>query len=141
MNQCKYDFVTIPNDGTGVREIDVRQLKFENKVALSSYGDLYKGTYYSQEVAIKVLKPENIIQTYKKSLHRKVFIMRKVRHKNVVQFIGACTRLPSLYIVTKFMSGGGVYDYLHKQNGVFKLSALLKGSNSCFQGNELLALK
>ena len=24
------------------------------------------------------------------------------------------------------MSGGGVYDYLHKQNGVFKLSALLK---------------
>ena len=52
--------------------------------------------------------------------------MRKVRHKNVVQFIGACIRLPSLYIVTKFMSGGGVYDYLHKQNGVFKLSALLK---------------
>ena len=58
--KCKYDFVTIPNDGTGIREIDVRHLKFENKVALSSYGDLYKGTYYSQEVAIKVLKPENI---------------------------------------------------------------------------------
>ena len=52
--------MTIPNDGTGVREIDVRHLKFENKVALNSYGDLYKGTYYIQEVAIKVLKPESI---------------------------------------------------------------------------------
>lgn len=27
------DFVTMPNDGTNVWEIDVRKLKFENKVA------------------------------------------------------------------------------------------------------------
>ncbi|XP_040946925.1 serine/threonine-protein kinase STY46 isoform X4 [Gossypium hirsutum] len=50
----------------------------------------------------------------------------KVRHKNVVQFIGACTKPPNLYIVTEFMSGGSVYDYLHKQKGVFKLPSLLK---------------
>lgn len=52
--------------------------------------------------------------------------MRKVRHKNVVQFIGACTKPPSLCIVTEFMSGGSVYDYLHKLKGVFKLPSLLK---------------
>lgn len=83
---------------------------------------------------------------------------RKVRHKNVVQFIGACTKPPSLCIITgksgyyyyvlsifksffflfflslsdtpffeiEFMSGGSVYDYLHKQKGVFKLPTLLK---------------
>jgi hypothetical protein len=28
--------------------------------------------------------------------------------------------------VTKFMSGGSVYDYLHKQKGVFKMLSLLK---------------
>uniref|UniRef100_A0A166HYD7 Protein kinase domain-containing protein n=1 Tax=Daucus carota subsp. sativus TaxID=79200 RepID=A0A166HYD7_DAUCS len=50
----------------------------------------------------------------------------KVRHKNVVQFIGACTKPPSLCIVTEYMCGGSVYDYLHKQRGTFKLPSLLK---------------
>ena len=40
--------------------------------------------------------------------------MRKVRHKNVVQFIGACTRKPNLCIVFEFMPGGSVYDFLRK---------------------------
>ncbi|GFY94540.1 ACT-like protein tyrosine kinase family protein [Actinidia rufa] len=52
--------LTIPNDGTDVWEIDPQLLKFETKVASGSYGDLYKGTYVSQEVAIKILKPERV---------------------------------------------------------------------------------
>ncbi|XP_017971694.1 PREDICTED: serine/threonine-protein kinase STY46 isoform X1 [Theobroma cacao] len=119
-------YVAIPNDGTDVWEIDPTHLKFENKVASGSYGDLYKGTYCTQEVAIKILKPERINTDMQKEFAQEVFIMRKVRHKNVVQFIGACTKPPSLCIVTEFMSGGSVYDYLHKQKGVFKLPTLLK---------------
>ncbi|KAJ9132685.1 hypothetical protein P3X46_033525 [Hevea brasiliensis] len=124
--KCDPDHVAIPNDGSDVWEINLKNLKFENKVASGSYGDLYKGTYYSQEVAIKVLRPERIDSNLQKEFAQEVFIMRKVRHKNVVQFIGACTKPPSLCIVTEFMSGGSVYDYLHKQKGVFKLPYLLK---------------
>lgn len=40
--------------------------------------------------------------------------MRKVRHKNVVQFIGACTKKPNLCIVFEFMAGGSIYDYMRK---------------------------
>ncbi|XP_009355586.2 serine/threonine-protein kinase STY46 [Pyrus x bretschneideri] len=116
----------IPNDGTDVWEIDPRQLKFGNKVASGSCGDLYKGTYCTQEIAIKVLKPECVNSDMQKDFAQEVYIMRKVRHKNVVQFIGACTKPPSLCIVTEYMSGGSVYDYLHKQKGVFKLPSLLK---------------
>ncbi|KAL4319478.1 hypothetical protein GQ457_18G018620 [Hibiscus cannabinus] len=118
--------VAIPNDGTDVWEIDPGHLKFGNKVASGSCGDLFKGTYCSQEVAIKVLKPERINSDLQKEFAQEVFIMRKVRHKNVVQFIGACTKPPNLFIVTEFMSGGSVYDYLHKHKGVFKLPTLLK---------------
>ncbi|XP_030522735.1 serine/threonine-protein kinase STY46-like isoform X1 [Rhodamnia argentea] len=120
------DHVSIPSDGTDVWELDPRCLKFETKIASGSYGDLYKGSYCSQEVAIKVLKPERVNSDMQKEFAQEVFILRKVRHKNVVQFIGACTKPPSLYIVTEFMSGGSVYDYLHKQRGVFKLPTLLK---------------
>ncbi|KAE9447412.1 hypothetical protein C3L33_20693, partial [Rhododendron williamsianum] len=136
------DHLTIPNDGTDVWEIDPQLVKFETKVASGSYGDLYKGTYCSQEVAIKVLKPERIDSDLQKEFAQEVFIMRKVRHKNVVQFIGACTKPPTFCIVTEFMFGGSVYDYLHKQKGTFKLPSLLrvaldisKGMNYLHQNN------
>ncbi len=48
---------------------------------------------------------------------QEVSIMRKVRHKNVVQFIGACTRKPNLCIVFEYMSGGSVYDYIRRVSG------------------------
>ncbi|CAN6463935.1 unnamed protein product [Victoria cruziana] len=137
-----FDHVKIPNDGTDVWEIDLRFLKFEKKIASGSYGDLYRGTYCSQDVAIKVLKPERVDVDMQREFAQEVFIMRKVRHKNVVQFIGACTKPPTLCIVTEFMSGGSVYDFLHKQKGVFKLPALLrvaidvsKGMNYLHQNN------
>ncbi|GLT75297.1 hypothetical protein SLA2020_470310 [Shorea laevis] len=124
--QLDPNHVAIPNDGTDVWEIDPKHLKFEKKVASGSYGDLYKGTYCSQDVAIKVLKPERVSSEMEKEFAQEVFIMRKVRHKNVVQFIGACTKPPSLCIITEYMFGGSVYDYLHKHRGVFKLPSLLK---------------
>ncbi|KAF8701056.1 hypothetical protein HU200_033951 [Digitaria exilis] len=119
------DRVEIPTDGASEWEIDVKLLKFGNKVASGSYGDLYRGTYCSQDVAIKVLKPERINADMQREFAQEVYIMRKVRHKNVVQFIGACTKPPNLCIVTEYMSGGSVYDYLHKHKGVFKLPALV----------------
>ncbi|XP_059314442.1 serine/threonine-protein kinase STY46-like [Lycium ferocissimum] len=124
--KCEFDHLTIPFDGIDVWEIDHQLLKFEYKIASGSYGDLYKGTYCSQEVAIKILKSERLNTELQTEFGQEVYIMRKVRHKNVVQFIGACTRPPNLCIVTEYMSGGSVYDYLHKQRGSFKLPTLLK---------------
>nr|XP_043623977.1 serine/threonine-protein kinase STY46 [Erigeron canadensis] len=135
---CQPSHLTIPNDGTDVWEIDSRFLILDRKVASGSYGDLYKGTYRSQEVAIKILKTERVNSDLQKEFAQEVYILRKVRHKNVVQFIGACTKPPSLCIVTEFMSGGSVYDYLHKQKGTFKLPMLLKVSIDISKGMNYL---
>ncbi|KAL7611287.1 serine/threonine-protein kinase STY17 isoform X1 [Lactuca sativa] len=132
------DHVKIPTDGTDVWEIDASLLKFENKVASGTFGDLYKGTYCSQEVAIKVLKPERIDADMLREFSQEVFIMRKIRHKNVVQFIGACTEPTKLCIVTEFMARGSIYNFLHKQSGSFKLPLLLKISIDISKGMSYL---
>ncbi|KAI4297813.1 hypothetical protein L6164_037678 [Bauhinia variegata] len=124
--KCESDHLRIPNDGTDVWEINPKHLVYGTQIASGSYGELFKGTYCSQEVAIKVLKAERVDSDMQKEFSQEVYIMRKVRHKNVVQFIGACTKHPNLCIVTEFMAGGSVYDYLHKQKGVFKFPSLLK---------------
>ncbi|XP_019165195.1 PREDICTED: serine/threonine-protein kinase STY46 isoform X1 [Ipomoea nil] len=134
----KCEPVAIPNDGTDVWEIDPQLLKFENKIASGSYGDLYKGIYCNQEVAIKILKSERLNSELQKEFAQEVYIMRKVRHKYVVQFIGACTKPPNLCMVTEYMSGGSVYDYLHKQKGSFKLPNLLKVAIDVSKGMDYL---
>ncbi|XWS55131.1 hypothetical protein CRYUN_Cryun10bG0148500 [Craigia yunnanensis] len=125
MTNGDQNYVAIPNDGTDVWEIDPRHLKFKNKVASGSFGDLYKGTYCSQEVAIKVLKPERINTDMQKEFAQEVFIMRN-------NISGIRVHLG------KFMSGGSVYDYLHKQKGVFKLPSLLKGAKDVSKGMNYL---
>ncbi|KAI4375667.1 hypothetical protein MLD38_013513 [Melastoma candidum] len=130
--------VLIPDDDVDVWELDLNHLRFGKRVASGSYGDLYKGTYFSQDVAIKVLSHERLSEQLQSEFAQEVFIMRKVRHKNVVQFIGACTKPPNLYIVTEFMLGGSVYDYLHKHRGSFKLPTLLKVAIDVSKGMQYL---
>lgn len=59
-----------------------------------------------------------------------LFLLLQVRHKNVVQFIGACTRKPNLCIVFEYMSGGSVYDWIRRE-GPLKLSQVRSLSELC----------
>ncbi|KAJ6920967.1 hypothetical protein NC651_014519 [Populus alba x Populus x berolinensis] len=120
------NLMNVPADSIDVWEIDAQQLIYEEKIANGSSGDLYKGTFCSQDVAIKVLRGEHLDNKLQSEFNQEVLIMRKVRHKNVVKFIGACTRPPSLCIITEFMSGGSMYDFLHKQKESLSLQSLLR---------------
>ncbi|KAH7849097.1 hypothetical protein Vadar_012892 [Vaccinium darrowii] len=120
------EVLKIPTDGIDVWELDHKLLKFDYLIAGGSCKELYKGTYGSQDVAIKVLTAEFLNADMRREFAQEVYILRKVRHKNVVQFIGASTKPPRLCIVTEFMSRGSVYDYIHKQKHFFKLPAVVK---------------
>ncbi len=39
-------------------------------------------------------------------------LMKNLRHPNLVQLLGVCTREPPFYILTEFMSKGNLLDYL-----------------------------
>ncbi|KAH7430530.1 hypothetical protein KP509_08G002700 [Ceratopteris richardii] len=119
-------------------ELDGKVLRLEQKVGSGSYSDLYKGTYCGQVVAIKLLKHDNLTCEIEREFHQEVFIMRKVRHKNVVQFIGACTKSSQFCIVTEFMAGGSLHDYVHRRNRVVKLPMLLRAALDISKGMDYL---
>ncbi|PWS21993.1 hypothetical protein DKP78_20695, partial [Enterococcus faecium] len=45
-----------------------------------------------------------------------VRIMRRLRHPNIVLFMGAVTRPPNLSIVSEYLSRGSLYKILHRPN-------------------------
>ncbi|CAA6663773.1 unnamed protein product [Spirodela intermedia] len=125
-----------PEDGAW--EIDRRLLKIGEKIASGYCGDLYRGVYLGDEVAVKILKSEHINHASKVEFNQEVSILREVQHRNVVRFIGACTNPPNLCIVTEYMPGGNLYDFLHKHNNVPELPLLLKFSIDISKGMDYL---
>ena len=43
-----------------------------------------------------------------------VSLMQRLKHPNVVMFMGACTQPPMLSIVTQFAPRGSLYRILHR---------------------------
>ncbi|KAM3711535.1 hypothetical protein ACB098_01G116900 [Castanea mollissima] len=123
---------------SGDWEIDRRLLKIGDRIASGSCGDLYRGVYLGQDVAVKILRSEHLNDALEDEFAQEVAILRQVRHKNVVHFIGACTKFPHLCIVTEYMPGGSLYDYLHKNHNILELSQLLKFAIDVCKGMEYL---
>ncbi|QHO14407.1 serine/threonine-protein kinase STY8 isoform X3 [Arachis ipaensis] len=134
----------------GYWEIDKRLLKIGERIASGSCGDLYHGVYLGQDVAVKVMRSDQLNDALEDEFAQEVTILkscvkrlcitecRQVHHKNVVRFIGACTKSPNLCIVTEYMPGGSLYDYLHKNHNVLELSPLLKFAIDVCKGMEYL---
>ncbi|KAK1404020.1 Serine/threonine-protein kinase STY46 [Heracleum sosnowskyi] len=119
-------------------EIDIRTLKIGERIASGSCGDLFRGIYCGQDVAVKVLRSEHLNNTLEDEFVHEVNILREVQHRNVVRFIGACTKSPHLCIVTEFMPGGSLYEYLHRNHTTMELSQLVKFAIDVCSGMEYL---
>ncbi|KAF2291233.1 hypothetical protein GH714_020787 [Hevea brasiliensis] len=123
---------------SGDWEIDGRLLKIAERIASGSCGDLYHGVYLGQDVAVKILISEHLNDRKEEEFAKEVAILRQVQHRNAVRFIGACTHSPHLCIVTEYMPGGSLYDFLHKNHNVLKLPQLLKFAIDVCRGMEYL---
>lgn len=118
-------------------EMDPRDIVFQDKIASGAFGDLFRGTYCGQDVAIKVLRGVHDDSMQFQEFLQEVAIMRKVRHRNVVQFIGACTQRPNLCIVFEYMHGGSVYDYIRKV-GQLRIAVVLRIALEVCRGMDYL---
>ncbi|XP_064972043.1 serine/threonine-protein kinase STY17-like isoform X2 [Musa acuminata AAA Group] len=119
-------------------EIDRRFLKMGKKIARGSCGDLYRATYLGQDVAVKILRADQLNEALLLEFNQEVDILRRVHHKNIVHYLGACVKPTELCIITEYMTGGNLYDHLHKEHISLELPHLLKFSIDICKGMDYL---
>eukprot|EP00850_Spirogloea_muscicola_P001579 SM000006S19344 [mRNA] locus=s6:214523:219235:+ [translate_table: standard] len=131
--------------------VNFQDLELGSRLGGGSSGRLYRAKYRGQDVAVKVimladgslegisgsLRPapgSELLQMFK----QEVAIMRIVRHKNLIQFIGACLCWPRLCIVTELMAGGSVRDMMQNKGGGLEPLAALKVLRDAARGMDFL---
>ncbi|CAN6553273.1 unnamed protein product [Malus baccata var. baccata] len=106
-------------------EIDPKELDFTNSV------DITKGTYCiaswrGTQVAVKMLAEEVLVDEDKvKAFRDELALLQRIRHPNVVQFLGAVTQSSPMMIVTEYLPKGDLRAFL-KRRGALKPTIAIK---------------
>ncbi|RUS74549.1 hypothetical protein EGW08_017697 [Elysia chlorotica] len=92
-------------------EIERTEIAMKHRLGGGQYGDVYEAVWkrHNKTVAVKTLKEDTMAL---KDFIEEAAIMKEMKHPNLVQLLGVCTREPPFYIVTEFMAQGNLLDYL-----------------------------
>ncbi|CAJ1936645.1 unnamed protein product [Sphenostylis stenocarpa] len=116
---------SVSNDSTksdsaldDVAEYDIpwEEITMGDRIGLGSYGEVYRGEWHGTEVAVKKFLYRDISGELLEEFKSEVQIMKRLRHPNVVLFMGAVTRPPNLSIVSEFLPRGSLYRLIHRPN-------------------------
>ncbi|XP_041998055.1 serine/threonine-protein kinase CTR1-like isoform X2 [Salvia splendens] len=83
-------------------------------IGAGSFGTVHRAEWNGCDVAVKILMEQDFQAERFKEFIREVAIMKRLRHPNIVLFMGAVTEPPNLSIVTEYLSRGSLYRLLHK---------------------------
>ncbi|KAG2647005.1 integrin-linked protein kinase 1-like isoform X2 [Panicum virgatum] len=108
-------------------EINPLELDFAKAVVIGkgSFGEILKANWRGTPIAVKRILPSLsddrlVIQDFK----HEVNLLIKLRHPNIVQFLGAVTETKPLMLVTEFLRGGDLHQYLKEKGALSPLAAI-----------------
>ncbi|KAL6208015.1 hypothetical protein ACLB2K_018967 [Fragaria x ananassa] len=97
-------------------EILWEDLQIGERIGIGSYGEVYHADWNGTEVAVKKFLDQDFSGDALVQFRCEVEIMLRLRHPNVVLFMGAVTRPPHFSILTEFLPRGSLYRLLHRPN-------------------------
>ncbi|GLJ20838.1 hypothetical protein SUGI_0379990 [Cryptomeria japonica] len=88
----------------------------ENLLGIGSFGSVYKGILKNgQNIAVKVLKLQD--ELAQKCFSRECNALKRVRHRNIIKIISACSNLDFKALILPFMSNGSLERWLYPPEG------------------------
>ena len=81
--------------------VDEKEVMIGKRIGKGSFAEVFEGKWQGMRVAIK--RGLKVDKEHEKVFLNEIHIHSKLRHPNVVQFIGACKTTEGLVMVVEFM--------------------------------------
>lgn len=106
-------------------EIDPKELDFTDSVEITK-GTICIASWRGIKVAVKKLEEEVTVDEDKvRAFRDELALLQKLRHPNVVQFLGAVTQSTPMMIVTEYLPKGDLRAFL-KRKGALRTSTAVR---------------
>jgi len=92
--------------------IDPEDVRLQERIAVGGFAEVFRGTWQGTVVAVKQLLERS--SEVKTTLEREVEVLAKLRHPNLLLFMGYCVEPP--LICTEFMRRGSLHTILKSGN-------------------------
>eukprot|EP00884_Botryococcus_braunii_P009129 jgi/Botrbrau1/18217/Bobra.53_1s0074.1 len=99
-------------------EIAHEEIDWGGRIGIGSYGEVYRATWRHTDVAVKRFLEQDVSPQLLEEFRAEIAIMKRLKHPNVVLFMGAITQPPHLSIVTQFVPRGSLFRLLHRTPNV-----------------------
>ncbi|GAM28475.1 hypothetical protein SAMD00019534_116510 [Acytostelium subglobosum LB1] len=107
-------------------QIDFEEIVFYDNIGEGGFGVVYRGVWRGQEVAVKMLKTKNLSKELLEEVNREVDLMNKLRHPNIVSFVGSVKTSVNLCLVSEYIAMGSLGKVLYKQNRKLTLKEIIR---------------
>nr|WDA42959.1 tyrosine-protein kinase receptor UFO [Fagopyrum tataricum] len=97
-------------------EILWEDLTVGEQIGQGSCGTVYHGLWYGSDVAIKVFSKQEYTEDAIFSFRQEVSLMKRLRHPNILLFMGAVTSPQHLCIVSEFLPRGSLFRLLQRSS-------------------------
>uniref|UniRef100_A0A1S4E230 non-specific serine/threonine protein kinase n=1 Tax=Cucumis melo TaxID=3656 RepID=A0A1S4E230_CUCME len=98
-------------------EILWEDLTIGEQIGQGSCGTVYHALWYGSDVAVKVFSKQEYSDDVILSFKQEVSLMKKLRHPNILLFMGVVTSPQRLCIVTEFLPRGSLFRLLQRNTG------------------------
>lgn len=98
------------------REIALRDVELGEELSGGGFCIMYDAMWSGIKVAVKRIFDPVITDELKAEFNNEVNMLASLRHPNVVSILGACSKPPSLLIITEFLERGSLFHTLHLSN-------------------------
>ncbi|WOK95654.1 serine/threonine-protein kinase EDR1 isoform X1 [Canna indica] len=102
--------------------IDFSELTVGTRVGIGFFGEVFRGIWNGTDVAIKVFLEQDLTTENMEDFCNEIYILSRLRHPNVILFLGACMKPPHLSMVTEYMEMGSLYYLIHMSGQKKKLT-------------------
>ncbi|XP_072959824.1 serine/threonine-protein kinase EDR1-like isoform X1 [Typha angustifolia] len=93
--------------------IGFSELTVGTRVGIGFFGEVFRGIWNGTDVAIKVFLEQDLTAENMEDFCNEISILSRLRHPNVILFLGACVKPPHLSMVTEYMEMGSLYFLIH----------------------------